>query len=147
MIRATTLLDIPNILTLTRTFYEQTSYNKWAAFDDESVTTLINALRTRGILFVAQVDDALVGIIGAMSMPYMFNTEFTSVYEVIWYVDPAHRKTSLGIDLLKRADQMCALKGWKSFQMTRLEESSPKLDDLFIAEGFHPTEHSFTKVY
>ena len=147
MIRTTTVLDIPKILSLVKEFYPQTSYAKWAPFDDESVTNIINTLRTRGILLIAQKGDEVVGIVGALGAPFMFNSNFVVGHEVIWFVTPAYRKTSVGIDLLKRADQLCGLKGWKAFQMVRLEESSPGLDSVFIASGFQPTEHCFTKVY
>lgn len=147
MIRTTTLLDDNNIVAMAREFYPQSSYSKWADFDDETSLALISTLRKRGILLVAEVDGKLVGLLGAIGVPFIFNANVISGHEVIWWVAPEHRKTSIGADLLKRASSLCSLKGWKSFQMMRLEESDPRLDQLFIAEGFLPTEHCFTKVY
>jgi len=147
MIRTTTCLDDQNILTLVKEFYPLTSYAKWAPFDDETVLELIEGLRKKGILFVAEEEGNLVGIIGAVGLPFMFNKYINSGHEVIWWVTPAFRKTDIGSNLKKRADQLAGLKGWKAFRMARLEESSPKLDALFIADGFLPTEHCFTKVY
>lgn len=147
MIRTTTLLDDQNIIALTKEFYPYTSYAKWAPFDDETVVDLIATVRKRGILFVAEEEGKLVGIMGALGVPFIFNRNIIAAHEVIWFVSAEHRKSSLGKTLRKRADQMVALKGWKAFQMVRLEESNPKLDLQFIEDGFFPTEHCFTKVY
>ncbi len=147
MIRTTTLLDDQNILELTQEFYPYTSYAKWAPFDNETVLDLIASVRRKGILFVAEEEGKIVGIIGAIGVPFMFNADIISAHEVIWYVTSAYRKSNIGLQLRRKADQLCGLKGWKAFRMARLEESSPKLDEGFIADGFFPTEHCFTKVY
>lgn len=147
MIRTTTLLDDQNIISLCKEFYPLTSYSKWAELDDETVLELIHRIRKCGVLFVAEEEGKLVGIMAAIGVPFIFNKYILAAHEVIWFVSAEHRKTSLGRTLRKRADQMVALKGWKAFQMVRLEESSPKLDLQFVEDGFLPTEHCFTKVY
>ena len=147
MIRTTTVLDDSNLLHLVKEFYPLTSYSKWAPFDDETVSHLFDTLRRRGILLVAEDEGKLIGIIAVIGAPGLFNNALVSGHEIVWWVLPAYRKTSIGIDLLRKASSICSLKGWKSFQMTRLEESDSRLDQVFLAEGFHPTEHCFTKVY
>lgn len=146
MIRSATLLDIPKILTLVEQFYPQTSYAQWAPFDEETVKELITILCRRGILLVAQVDDSLVGILGVIGMPFIFNKNLISGHEVVWWITPDYRNGSLGKDMLRRVDQIRQLKGWASLQMVRLETSSPVLDRFFKSEGFLPTEYCFTKV-
>lgn len=132
---------------MTKEFYPYTSYAKWAPYDDETVLALIATVRKKGLLFVAEEDGKLVGIMGVLGVPFIFNSSITAAHEVIWFVSPSYRKSSLGRTLRKRVDQMVALKGWKAFQMVRLQESNPKLDEEFIEDGFFPTEHCFTKVY
>ncbi len=146
MIRHATILDTPKILALTKEFYPETPYAKWIEFDDETVTNLIHLVMRKGIFLVAQVEDELVGILGVIGAPFMFNSNYTICSEVVWWVAPAHRQGTLGRDLLRRVDQLRQLKGWVYFQMTRLETSNPVLDRFFKKEGFLPTEYCFTKV-
>lgn len=147
MIRSATLLDTPKILDLVKEFYPLTHYSKIAEFDDETVSGLIDTLKRRGILLVAQQDENLIGIIGFVGVPFIFNSTVTTGHEVIWWVRPEYRNTSVGVSLLTRADQIASLKGWSSLQMMRLDSSDPRIDSVLIAAGFLPTEHCFTKVY
>ena len=147
MIRSATLLDVPKILDLVKEFYPLTHYSKFAEFDDDTVTNLIDTLKRRGILLLAQQEDEVIGIIGFIGAPFIFNNAVTTGHEVIWWVRPEFRNTSVGVQLLTRADQIASLRGWASLQMTRLESSDPRIDPVLIAAGFLPTEHCFTKVY
>lgn len=146
MIRHATCLDRAEVLELCREFYPHTSYAKWAPFDEESVLEQIDRCTKTGIMLVAQIEDKLVGIIGMVAGPFIFNKDLISATELIWWIQPEHRKSGLGIELVKRADILRKLKGWKSFQMIRLEESDPRLDEVYVSLGFSPTEHCFTKV-
>lgn len=146
MIRAATILDTQNILQLVEQFYPNTSYSKWAAFDSTTVTLLCDTLRKRGILLVAEEAGQLVGIIGFIGTPFIFNREVISGHEVIWWVLPTHQKSGVGIELLRRADELRQLKGWRSLQMMRLSTSPAHLDKVLEAEGFLPSEYCFTKV-
>ena len=147
MIRSTTVLDDPKMLDLVKKFYPLTSYSKWADFDDETVLELFDSIRRRGLMFVAQEGDDLVGIVAAVAVPFIFNKNITSGHEVIWWVLPEYRKSGIGIQLIKHIDKVAALKGLKSLQMMRLAESSSELDEVFTKLGYKPTEYCFTKVY
>lgn len=146
MIRAATVLDTPKILELVKQFYPKTSYSKWAPFCDATVTNLIDTLRKRGILLIAQHEDTLIGIVGFIGTPFIFNQDITSGHEVIWWVLPEFQKGSIGSELLVRAEQISQLKGWASLQMMRLESSPAVLDSFLVAHGYNPTEYCFTKV-
>lgn len=146
MIRHATILDGNEILTLVKELYPHTSYAKWAPFEDETVSNLINKITRTGIMLVAQNDDKLIGVIAVMGVPFLFNTNVIEAVEVVWWVLPEHQKAGIGWELLKRADSIRKLRGWKAFQMGRLEESSAALDKGFINLNFLPTEHCFTKV-
>lgn len=146
MIRHATLLDKDDILAMAAEFYPTTSYAKWADFDEETVLLRIENIIKTGIMLVAQEEDRLVGFLAAMGVPFLFNSGVIQGVEVCFWVNAEYRKSGVGKDLLRRADQLRVLRGWKAFQMVRLEESSASLDALYISEGFQPTEHCFTKV-
>ncbi len=86
MIRTTTLLDDQNIIALCKEFYPYTSYSKWADIDDETVLELIARIRKVGVLFVAEEDGKLVGIMAAIGVPFIFNKYVMAAHEVIWFV-------------------------------------------------------------
>lgn len=146
MIRHATLLDKHDILAMASQFYPSTSYAKWSEMDEETVLTLIENITKTGIMLVAQEEDKLVGFLAIMGVPFLFNSGVIQATEVCWWVAPEHQKNGTGLAMLRRADQVRKLRGWRALQMVRLEESSPKLDQLYLSEGFKPTEYCFTKV-
>lgn len=146
MIKFATFLDTNNVLDFVRTFYYQTHYAKAAEFDRESVRVLVEDLIRTGILLVSYHEDQMVGIFGAAIRPNLFNNNTKSCHEVIWYVAPEHQKSGLGLQLIKRADQIRQLRGCTAFQMVRLACSPEYLDKVFAGLGFEPSEYCFTKV-
>lgn len=146
MIRHASILDKKAIVEFVAEFYPQTHYAKQCEFDAESVEELTDHLIKTGIVLIATVDDSIVGIIGAGIRPHVFNKNVLSCHEFIWYVTPAHQKSGLGAALIERADKLRQLRGCTSFQMMRLDGSSPYLDKLFLSLGFEPSEYCFTKV-
>lgn len=146
MIRHATTLDRDYIVEFVKRFYQQTSYSKVAPFCNETVANLTEHLIKTGIMLLATHEGKLIGILGLAITPFIFNSNYLSCTEVIWYVDPEHQKSGIGVELIQRADKIRQLKGCASFQMVRLEESPAKLDELFLKLGFKPTEYCFTKV-
>lgn len=146
MIKFATFFDVNDILKFVKTFYYQTHYAKAAEFDEDSVKVLVEDLIRTGILLVSYHEYQMVGIFGAVIRPNLFNNNEKSCHEVIWYVDPEHQKSGLGLQLIKRADQIRTLRGCSTFQMVRLACSPEHLDKVFVNLGFEPSEYCFTKV-
>ncbi len=146
MIRHATTLDVPYIVEFVKRFYHETSYSRYAPFCAETVAELTEKLSKSGILLIATHEDKIVGILGLVVAPFLFNSNVLTCSEVIWYVTPEQQKSGIGIKMIQRADEIRRLRGCTAFQMMRLEESPSKLDEVFLKLGFHPTEHCFTKV-
>lgn len=146
MIRHATFLDRDAIVAFVKEFYPQTHYAKQAEFDDETVTELTEFLIRTGIVLLATEEENIIGILGAGIRPHVFNKSVLSCHEFIWYVTPEHQKSGLGVALIERADNLRQLRGCVSFQMMRLDNSSPYLDKVFLPLGFEPSEHCWTKV-
>lgn len=146
MIRHATLLDRDAIVTFVKEFYSQTHYAEQIEFDDETVAELTEFLIKTGIVLLATEEENIIGILAAGIRPHVFNKSVSSCHEFIWYVTPAHQKSGLGVALIERADAVRQLRGCVSFQMMRLDNSSPYLDKVFTSLGFKPSEHCWTKV-
>lgn len=148
MIRHATLVDVPYIVELSKKFYPMTPYAKQGEFDEDTVEELTTTLIKRGIMLLAQDDESLelVGILGAIVAPFLYNKMVLGCNEAIWWVLPEYQKAGIGVQLLERADKLRKLRGCAFFQMMRVEGSSQALDTLFIKLGFQPSEYCFTKV-
>lgn len=148
MIRPATVLDVPEIVELSKQFYPETPY--WThhkiPFDDETVTDLVSRLVKTGIFLVAQEHGKIVGLLGTHIVPFLFNAAELVCVEAIWYILPEYRKGGIGVGLIQRADQLRKLRGCKTFQMMRVAGTNPALDKLLIGLGFEPSEYCLTKV-
>jgi GNAT superfamily N-acetyltransferase len=148
MIRVATLLDVSDIVEMSRQFYPETPYwlEQKIPFDTETVTDLVSFLVKKGIFVVAQEGDKLVGMLGTHVVPFVFNNAELVCVEAIWWVHPDFRKGGIGVDLIKKVDQLRQLRGCKTFQMMRVAGTNPALDKLLIGLGFEPSEYCLTKV-
>lgn len=148
MIRIATSLDVPSIVEMSKQFYPETPY--WThhkiEFCDETVTDLVARLVKMGIFAVAEEEGKLVGMLGTHIVPFLFNAAETVCIEAIWWVHPDFRKGGIGVDLIKKVDQLRKLRGCKTFQMMRVAGTNPALDRLLIGLGFEPSEYCLTKV-
>lgn len=146
MIRHATENDVDTLVNMSREFYPQTDYIKFAEFDETTVKILTENIIEHGIYLVGEQEGKIVGMLALILVPFMFNSNIISCHEVVWWVDPNARKSSIGIELIKRGDSIRKLRGAKSFQMMRLATSPEFLDEVFLNLGFKPSEFCFTKV-
>lgn len=148
MIRIATSLDVKDIVEMSKQFYPETPY--WTShkipFCDDTVTDLVERLVRKGIFAVAEVEGRLVGMLGTHIVPFLFNADELVCIEAIWWVHPEHRKGGIGVNLIKKVDQLRKLRGCKTFQMMRVAGTNPALDKLLISLGFEPSEYCLTKV-
>ncbi len=147
MIRRARLFDLSKIVPLTKRFYETTSYVKTNTFDNATVLELATKLIQNGIVFVVELDDDLVGVMGVSVHPFLFNKNELVSGEVIWYVSPEAQGAGWGKKLLKAVDEEC--KGWGivTTQLFLMADSPPVARALYESMGYKLTELSFTKEF
>ena len=151
-IRQATLSDIPQIVEMSRKFYETTTYAAFAPMDDETVARLSGTLAGDHVLLVAESSDwkhvdggqALVGMIGLFVAPFLFNAGKVTAHEVVWWVDPTHLGAGLGRMLIERAIAACKNLGATAIQMVHLSTSPPQAAALYTKLGFVHSESSYT---
>lgn len=146
MIRPATAADIPAIVEMSRLFYATTSYCTWAEFDADTVHALATNLAENHVMLVAEVDGAVVGMVGLFVAPFMFNKHRTGAYEVVWWVNPDAQGAGVGKALLAAIEPACAERGVDAIQMVHLKSSPPQAAAIYERAGFAHTESSYTKV-
>lgn len=145
MIRAATHADIPAIVSMSRKFYATTDYAMHAPMDDETVADLAAMLVDTGVMLVAEFDGAIVGMVGLVVAPFMFNRGVRTAHEIVWWVEPDAQGFGVGKALLAAVEPACRAQGVVSIQMVHLANSPPQAAALYERMGFRLTETSYTK--
>lgn len=145
MIRAAGVTDAPSILAMGARFFASTHYTDFAGYDEDSALALIEAMTESGVLLVAESGGVLVGCVGLMVVPFLFDQTKTIAAEVLWYVTPEAQGSGLGKALLAAVEPACRGKGCVAVQMIHLESSPPQAGALYERMGFALREHSYLK--
>lgn len=144
-IRQAEIRDLDEIVAMSRAFYETTSYRGFAAFDADTVSGLAAGLIDHHVMLVAEADDALIGMVGLLVAPFMFNGNVLAAYEVVWYVAPDAQGRGAGKALLAAIEPACRERGCAAIQMVHLANSPPQAAAIYERMGFVRTESSYTK--
>lgn len=147
MIRAATLEDIRRIVEMSERFYPHTSYYKDSQmeFSPEACGALAIAMIEGGCMQVAELDGKVVGMIGLMFIPFMFNPKYMVGAEVIWWVEPECWGSGVGQNLLETAEAIAKIHGLKHIQMVDLPNSTLSAARLYERNGYMLTERCYTK--
>ncbi len=148
MIRPAKQEDLRRIIEMCERFYPFTTYNLKSKipFDVDATALLASTMIDSHVVLVAEIDEKVVGVIGIILMPFIFNPERIHAGEIIWWVEPEHIGEGVGRQLLRAADQACKEKNATHIQMIDIECSPVRAETLYRSEGYELTERSFTKV-
>lgn len=146
LVRPATPDDLPAVVRMSERFYATTNYSAWAEFNAETVEALAANLGANHILLIAEHEGQPVGMVGLFVAPFMFNSERTAAYEVVWWVEPEGRSTGAGRALLSAIQPACEARGCAAIQMVHLANSPPQAGLLYERAGYRHTESSYTKV-
>lgn len=145
-VRQATQEDVPRIVEMSAKFYETTSYARWAPFNPDTVHDLAANLAEHHVMLVAEDAGELVGMVGLFAAPFMFNSDVTAAYEVVWWVDPEAQGRGAGKALLQGVEPACTARGCQAVQMVHLQSSPPQAAAIYERMGYGHTESSYTKV-
>lgn len=96
--QAHTLMDARHVITLMQRFLNETSYDQAqaASKDIEHLGKLAFTFLQNGYVWLAFIEEQPVGILIAIKEPNIWAPHNQQLRELVWYVVPEHRKTSLG---------------------------------------------------
>jgi hypothetical protein len=96
-----------------------------------------------GTALIAKVDGVCAGVVGGFLGPNVFNYNYTTLTEVIWYVLPEYRNTRVGLLLLKAFMDLGEEKADET--MFCLINTSPVKIQTMEKRGFQLCEFNFRK--
>jgi hypothetical protein len=146
--QAHTLMDARHMIKLMQRFLTDTSYSQAedASKDIEHLGKLAFTFLQNGYVWLAFDSEEPVGILIAIKEPNMWNPKITQLRELVWYVVPEKRNSTVGGRLFK---QYC-LKGDELKQQGKINVyftsmmTSTEACDL-ERRGFRCTERTYIK--
>lgn len=138
--------DLPAALRMAESFYATTDYPKVAAFSAVDVASIGPLLLSNGVMLVAERAGQIVGMVGLVLAPFLFNKSVTTAHEVVWWVDPDARDSGAGVALLRAIEPACKDSGAVMIQMLHLANSPPQAAALYQRFGYVYAEASYMKV-
>lgn len=145
MIRKATHSDLAKIVGMAERFYATTCYSNWSDFDADTTFDLAINLIENHVMLVAEQDGDVVGMVGLVVAPFMFNANCRSAHEVVWWVNPEAQGSGVGKELLAAIEPACRAKGANAIQMVMMANSPPKAQAIYERFGYGHSETSFTK--
>lgn len=141
-VRLATVDDVDAVVELGLEFLETSTYRQLGAGDPDTIARLLCTVLDHGAVFLATVDEAVVGMIAVLMVPHIFSGE-TFCDEVAWFVKPAHRGRA-GILLLQAAERWAVQNHAKLVKMVAPEGTT--VGDLYRRKGYTVIETAFVKV-
>lgn len=140
MIRHATLADVPRLVEMGRRFHAE-AYQDTLAENPTQMAVMARRLITdeHGVIFVAETDGRLVGMIGMLVYAHHLSAEWTAG-EVMWWIEPEARGS--GVRLLKAAEAWARDQGAQKIQMIA---PNARVGTLYTRLGYVPIEVAYQK--
>lgn len=141
--------DFQQVYEMTSKFFAESNFLSELSADPESVYNLVRAasLREQLVGWVAEDNGELIGMLAVVIVPSPFNSNVIVADEMVWWVNPVHRK-SLGNKMLNTAIDYCRNRGVKFFVMKYIHDGSVSIDKIqkvFSRKGFDTVETTVVK--
>lgn len=144
-VRAATEADFPALVILGRHFYEQTAYQR-VPYSEAGAAEWYRLMLGCGLLFVAECDGKIIGVIGGLSSPFLINPEHGVGTELLWWVEPEHRKSGAGdllMDAIENAARELGLTFWS--MMTLAAVNPEAAARIYERRGYKLAELTYVK--
>lgn len=143
MIRLATLEDMPALLRMGKSFFDASGYGGLTTFDHDDTSDLLSRLIDAETL----VTDGKGAMLGFVVFPMFMNSSTVVAQELFWWVDKAFRKTGVGVEILKHAEDLARMKGAKSMMMLSLKElDGERVNKLYQRMGYQEREQTYMRI-
>jgi RimJ/RimL family protein N-acetyltransferase len=140
--------DLPQYLILAQAFHAASPMHGSIGFDVPGYSQFyLSSLQNDSIgIWLAEIEDEIVGVCGALVYPLYFNPSALVVQELWWWLTPASRGSGAGGQMFKQIEQWAKDKEAAALFMVALEDNrAKKMENLYIRAGFKPMERTFIK--
>lgn len=140
-IREATTEDVPAIVTMAQHFVQQTSYASCVPSDAGHLQKVTEQLLAVGVVFVAERDGDLIGMLAGLAYPHYMTSRQTAS-ESAWWVEPSARGARIAHALLDAFESWAQARG---AQCVEIGSWHPRLDRFYQRLGYAPGERIFRK--
>ena len=148
LVRKATEADLPEYIKLAQAFHAASPMHGSIGFDVPGYSQFyLSSLQNDSIgIWLAEIENNIVGICGALVYPLYFNPSALVVQELWWWLTPASRGSGAGGQMFKQIEQWAKDKNASALFMIALEDNrAKKMENLYIRAGFKPMERTFIK--
>jgi GNAT superfamily N-acetyltransferase len=147
-VRKATESDLPKYIVLAESFHMASPMHGVIGFDADGYSQFyLSSLQNDNVgIWLAEIDDEIVGICGALVYPMYFNPSALVVQELWWWLTPASRGSGAGGKMFKQIEEWAKERNASALFMIALEDSrAKKMENLYVRAGFKPMERTFIK--
>ncbi len=145
IVRKATEKDLTEITQMGRIFFMEAAWGDVCEWDDlaayESLYNMV--VGDNCIIMVAEQDNKIIGMVGAVLFPLWFNPAIKMGQEFFLYVKLEHRG-GVGIKLMQALEDEAKENGVQGFAMLAVE-NLPSLDKFYSKWGYRPSEKTYIK--
>jgi N-acetylglutamate synthase-like GNAT family acetyltransferase len=148
IVRKATEADLPEYIKLAQAFHTASPMHGSIGFDVPGYSQFyLSSLQNDSVgIWLAEIENKIVGICGALVYPLYFNPSALVVQELWWWLTPASRGSGAGGQMFKQIEQWAKDKDASALFMIALEDNrAKKMENLYIRAGFRPMERTFIK--
>lgn len=146
IIRQATLDDKEEIIHLIGEFFEESLSEYKLTLDSETIGKTTIDFICNKIVIVAEKDKKIIGVIGGLISPSIFDSNQLFAQEFIWYVSKNERESSIGIRLLKAFEEECKRQKANLISMIRMNNLyADTLDRFYKMRHYKLMENHYIK--
>jgi GNAT superfamily N-acetyltransferase len=148
IVRTATESDLPKYIVLAESFHMASPMHGVIGFDAAGYSQFyLSSLQNDSVgIWLAEIDNEIVGICGALVYPMYFNPSALVVQELWWWLTPKSRGSGAGGKMFKQIEEWAKEHNASALFMIALEDSrAKKMENLYVRAGFKPMERTFIK--
>ena len=147
-IRIATIEDAIGITGLILKFFEESLQHFGFTICTTSALHTSQTFILQHIIFVAEKKKKIMGVIGGVVLPSIFNSQQRLGQEIIWYVEKKERAGTVGIRLIKAFERECKRYGASLICMVHMSNLyADKLGKVYKQMNYTDLETQYIKEF
>lgn len=148
MIRKAELRDIDGIIKLAKDFFKESVGEYGLTIENQTIAETIHSYIENMIGIVAEENGKVVGVIGGMLLPSIFNKTQLIGQETVWFVNKDYRKGTIGLKLIKAFEYECLERGANLIIMGLMGNlNTDILDKYYKRHNYKLLEREYIKYF
>lgn len=143
-IREATVADMDALIAMAMRFIDTSPvYSKLIRPSPAKLAGVVHACLSMGAIFVAEVDDTVVGMLAVVALEHLFSDD-RYVDEIVWWVEPRYRLGTIGPRLLMRGTAWAKEQGVRFIKM--VAPAGTDVGEFYERCGYQAIETAYVRV-